>query len=660
VTAPRLVIEPLGPGPSAEELARRASARPGLVCLRGRFADGRPLLTSHPLRVLTGVFPPDQPDDGADGLGDCVGGGWFGVAGYDAGATRFAFHDHVVRLVDGRWRFEALWTPERAVALDGLRDKWAGLISADDTGIAGGGWTLSAFDGPAEAVHLAAVERAVELIRAGELYQVNICTRLATDFTGDPAALFARAAAELDPAFGAYLAGTATGDAVVCLSPELFWRRRGRELRSAPIKGTLPVARGNARALRRSAKDVAENVMIVDLVRNDLGRVCEIGSVRPSALLDVVERVGVLHLESAVTGRVRAGVGDAEVTAALFPPGSVTGAPKPRAGEVIAQLEGSPRGAYTGCVGFVSPCWGAEFAVAIRTLELRDGRAELGVGGGITVDSVPELEWRECLHKAAPVARAAGGSLAPGLLRSPPRPTPAQLDGGVLETVLALDGVPVRLADHLARLDRSVRELYGVGLPEGLADEVCLAAGRAAATRAAIRIVAGPDGARPVVTVAPAPARPTATAVFVSDRPAGCWRHKWADRSWAIAAESAVDGAPLFLGRDGAVLETSRGNVVLVDRDGTLVTPPLRDDLLPGVTRRALLDLARDAGRAVELRSFGLDELSTSIAFWTSSLSGAVPMTSVDGVVLPRADAVVESVAQALVGADTIGARHGR
>src|SRR6185312_10882249 len=141
------------------------------------------------------------------------------------------------------------------------------------------------------------------------------------------------------------------------------------------------------------------------------GRVCEVGSVRASSLLDVEPHPGVWHLVSTVSGRLRADVGDGALLAATFPPGSVTGAPKSRAVTAIAALEAAPRGAYTGAIGFVSPSWGAEFSVAIRSFEISAGRIELGVGGGVTADSVPMLEWRECLHKAAPLLAAVGAPL---------------------------------------------------------------------------------------------------------------------------------------------------------------------------------------------------------------------------------------------------------
>jgi para-aminobenzoate synthetase/4-amino-4-deoxychorismate lyase len=202
------------------------------------------------------------------------------------------------------------------------------------------------------------------------------------------------------------------------------------------------------------------------------------------------------------------------------------------------------------------------------------------------------------------------------------------------------------LADHLARLDRSCHELYRAPLPAHIGDRVA-AAVAGTTGRFAIRVRAMPDLAVSV-TARPAAHRPASSAARSVLRPGGLWRHKWADRVWADDAER--DGrAPLFVGADGAVLETTRGNVFLLRADGTLVTPPLRDDLLPGVTRRALLDVARDAGRDVELRSFRLDEMVRHAAFWTSSLSLAVPIHALDGTPLPAANTEISALASSLV-----------
>jgi para-aminobenzoate synthetase/4-amino-4-deoxychorismate lyase len=642
----RAVSYPLGVGPPpAQVIAHRADAA-HLAALVGEWGGGGALIAAEPLVVLPAdadalnavrVLPHVEPSE------DVVGGGWFGWFGFDA-PPFLAFYDHLLRWRDGRWWFEALWSDEREAVLRRSLDESAALLTAAADAVPRT-WKSEQFGGASLPVHLEAVERAVEWIRAGEVYQVNVCTRLHAGFAGDAAAMFAASAARLAPRFGAYIDGGER--ALACLSPELFLRRRGRDVMTSPIKGTAPRhGVDGSDALLNSAKDAAENVMIVDLMRNDLGRVCEIGSVRTASLLDLEAHPGVWHLVSTVTGRLRAEVDDSQLLAATLPPGSVTGAPKLRALDAIAELETVPRGVYTGAIGFASPAWGTEFAVAIRTFEIAGDRIDLGVGGGVTADSVPMREWRECLDKAAPLLRAIDGELHPAVPTPVIEPTGSQLSGGLLETVLVIDGVPVRLADHLARLDRSSRELYACPVPAGTAVRAAAAAAAQRGAPAALRIVLTTGGGVAITCrrLTDPPGESDATVVH---RASGLWRHKWADRADLAAAEH-VAGTPLFVADDGTVLETSRGNVFLICPDGSLRTPPLRDDVLPGITRRAVLDVARDSGRRAVLRGFTVTDLHHHAAFWTSSLSGVVPIRSVDGVVLPRRDEVVVELARAL------------
>jgi para-aminobenzoate synthetase/4-amino-4-deoxychorismate lyase len=658
LAASRPRADDLGPGPSPADVLTALADEPGLACLWGSWLStgtsvlimSRPQATSTDASALD-VQPPVTVDPSV------VGGGWVGWLGYDA-PNQLGFYDHLLRWDEDsdRWSFEALWSRRRSAALRKRRDQLRDLL-ASRPAVSPARAKLGQFSGPDRERHLAQVEAAVGLIRAGEIYQANICTRLGADFDGstaDAARLFAEAAHELRPRFGAFIAGP--DRTILSLSPELFLRRARDEVRSEPIKGTWKrdpsdPADDGADRLRHSAKDVAENVMIVDLVRNDLGRVARPGSVRVEQLLSVVPHPGVWHLASTVTARLRADVGDVDLVAATFPPGSVTGTPKVRAQQAIADIEDGPRGVYTGAIGIAGPATGLLLSVAIRTFELAGGRIELGVGGGITADSVPELEWRECAQKAVPLLRALGSSppaVFAEIAAEPPRDLVA---GGLVETILAVDGRVLRLADHLARLDRSARELYGVGVPAALTPQV-RAAAAGTVGRIMVRIVFRPTGTIEV-TSGPARPRPSSTVVRVVERP-GVWRHKWADRSWldqVAPGESATDG-PLFVAADGTVLETARGNVFVLEHDGTLRTPPLRDDLLPGITRRAILDLARDRDWPTDIASFDVAALDAAAAtFWTSSLSGVVAITEVDGRIRPRtgaAEARLREIADAL------------
>jgi para-aminobenzoate synthetase component I len=245
---------------------------------------------------------------------------------------------------------------------------------------------------------------AVEAVRAaiarGDVYQVNLVQHLSAPFAGEPTAL-AAALASLRPLVREPLAGD--GWTIASASPELFLARRGRRVWTAPIKGTRP-----AGVPVEGAKDAAEHVMIVDLERNDLSRVCEPGTVRWPELMAERPLAGVSHLVSTVEGRLRDGVGLAELLAATFPGGSVTGAPKISALDHIAALEPVGRGASMGALGRIWPNGDLELALTIRTFAVADDRIHLWVGGGIVWDSEPEAEIEESWVKARPLLAAIG------------------------------------------------------------------------------------------------------------------------------------------------------------------------------------------------------------------------------------------------------------
>jgi para-aminobenzoate synthetase component 1 len=256
------------------------------------------------------------------------------------------------------------------------------------------------------------VETALEHIAAGDIYQVNLSQRFLVELAHRPAALY-RSLREAAPApFLAYLSLAGLG--IASSSPERFFRVRGRGIETWPIKGTRP--RGGTPAedaslreeLVRSEKDRAENVMIVDLERNDLGRVCEIGSVSVPALCDVASHSNVHHFESRVVGTLREDAGPAEILRALFPGGSITGTPKIRSVQIIDELEPVRRGIYTGALGYWDVGGDCDWNIAIRTMVAGHGMASFHVGGGIVADSTPEGEYEETLVKASGMMRALG------------------------------------------------------------------------------------------------------------------------------------------------------------------------------------------------------------------------------------------------------------
>ena len=255
--------------------------------------------------------------------------------------------------------------------------------------------------------YAAAVDDVRAAIARGDVYQVNLVQHLSAPFRGDPAGLAARLA-PLRPLHPEPLRGD--GWTVVSASPEVFLRRRGRTLSTYPIKGTRPL--GDADDLAGSEKDGAEHVMIVDLERNDLSRVCEPGSVRWPELMAERELAGVTHLVSRVEGRLRGEVSLADVLRATFPGGSVTGAPKIAALDLIAALEPVGRGASMGALGRIRPNGDFDLTLTIRTFAVAEGHIHLWVGGGIVWDSEAEAEIEESWVKARPLLAAVGGRVA--------------------------------------------------------------------------------------------------------------------------------------------------------------------------------------------------------------------------------------------------------
>ncbi|MGH7519957.1 MAG: aminodeoxychorismate synthase component I [Gemmatimonadales bacterium] len=387
----------------------------------------RDLLRPHRRSPLPGV-PPFQ-------------GGIAGYLGYDWGAEL----ERVARPAADRFTPQIpdvlLALYDWVIAWDHLEEKgW--LIS---TGITDGrgntgraaraatraAWVRERLAAPAPAVHdhpapvpaapqsnftrgeyESAVTRIRDYIAAGDVYQVNVAQRFHAPFVGSTLALYRRLRARNPAPFGAYL--EFAGAAVTSISPERFLRLDAttRAAEARPIKGTRP--RGTtpakdsalARELRESEKDRAENVMIVDVLRNDLGKVCRAGSVTVPKLFALESHPTVHHLVSTVTGVLADGQDAFDLLRAAFPGGSVTGAPKIRAMEIIAELERAPRGLYCGAIGYVSTTGAMDFNIPIRTIVLRDGVATFHAGAGIVWDSEPAAEYQETLAKARTLIEA--------------------------------------------------------------------------------------------------------------------------------------------------------------------------------------------------------------------------------------------------------------
>jgi para-aminobenzoate synthetase component 1 len=266
--------------------------------------------------------------------------------------------------------------------------------------------------------YIATVQRAKEYIAAGDIYQVNLSQRLSVETGLSALELYRRLRMTHPAPFSAFLPMQAAP--VLCASPESFLRVRGRHVVTRPIKGTRPRGRSreedesNARELLASAKDRAENVMIVDLERNDLGRVCRFGTVRASSICALESYSSVFHLVSTVEGELRSDKSAVDCLRACFPGGSITGAPKVRAMEIIDELEPTARGIYTGSLGYICFCGGMDMNIVIRTILLSGRRCLLHVGGGIVADSDPDAEYLETLDKAKGLLEAVTLSPASG------------------------------------------------------------------------------------------------------------------------------------------------------------------------------------------------------------------------------------------------------
>ena len=420
-----------------------------------------------------------------------------------------------------------------------------------------------------------------EYIAAGDGYQVNLTFRQGFRFAGEPFALYRQLCAAQPAAFCAWLD---LGDlAIASASPELFFARRGTEIVMRPMKGTAPRGtdetddRRQRERLAASPKERAENLMIVDLVRNDLGRVAVTGSVAVPELF-AVESYPTLHqMTSTVTARLREGTGLADIFRALFPCGSVTGAPKRRSMAIIDELEEGPRGLYCGALGFVSP-GEAIFSVAIRTavLDLARGTGELGIGSGVTADADADTEYRECLGKAAFLAGLA-----------------EQLQ--LVETLLWEGGRGYALLErHLQRLTASAAEL-GFACDMDDVRQQLLAAAPAGGGRHKVRLLLANDGATTITTeplpaqrYAPAGRVEFASAPIDSAEPLLCHKTTW--RPWYDGALERHPGCldVLFYNERDEVTEGTVYNLV-IDKAGRLVTPPLTSGLLPGTLRQELL-----------------------------------------------------------------------
>ena len=429
-------------------------------------------------------------------------------------------------------------------------------------------------------------------IRQGDTYQVNYTMRLKGAFYGTPIKLYQTLRQRQPVRFGAFI--DAGEHKVICLSPELFIAKKKDQIVAQPMKGTLSSMEGPATALSLSPKDRAENLMITDLIRNDLGMICKIGSVRVPELFQVQSVGSIYQMTSTITGELREGIALPEILKATFPCGSITGAPKLRTMELIQELEGSPRGLYCGSIGYFEPNGDFRLNVAIRTMEvLNKNRFQMGVGSGITIDSDPEKEWQECQTKANFIKE----------------PNPSI---GLIETMRFENGEIPFLSAHVKRIQKSARAL-GIYCDQSLLlekiehtkkqfIEVHQGYKDGADAQYAVRLELRPNGE---ISLSARPIEPTSTKqkafwaadligqkLSIMDSQNPLLHHKTTirrayDLAWQAAEKiGGFDG--VFLNERGEITEGGRSNLFALVQD-TWLTPPLMSGVLPGIMREILL-----------------------------------------------------------------------
>jgi para-aminobenzoate synthetase/4-amino-4-deoxychorismate lyase len=458
--------------------------------------------------------------------------------------------------------------------------------------------------------YTARFDRTHDLITAGDIYQANLSFRSRFTALGDPMALYLRLRERSTVAHGAFIDD---GERyILSLSPELFFSiSRDGEIVARPMKGTAPrdadAAKDNVlRAhLSASEKDRAENLMIVDLLRNDLGRIAQMGSVSVSELFKV-ETYPTLHtMVSTVRAQLREQTSAVDIVRALFPCGSVTGAPKIRAMQIIRDLEESPRGIYCGAIGVFAPDGSADFNVAIRTLTLSNGRGELGIGGAVVYDSCASSEYGECLLKARYYDTARRPLQLMETLRYSPR-----------------EGF-VRRDLHLARMEKSAAA-FGIVFDGRAAIDALEKCAAESPVDLRMRLTLDETGVF-ACSGAPFAVQSDSWTYAISSAPVcstdAFLRHKtsWREFYEAEAARHSRCDEVLFVNERWRLTEGTRTNI-FVQRNGRLLTPPLGDGVLDGCLRRELID----ANRCVEARLTPDDLVTAEAVYLGNSLRGLI------------------------------------
>jgi para-aminobenzoate synthetase/4-amino-4-deoxychorismate lyase len=589
-----------------------AANEPGSILLQSapsRVRSGRSMLFREPENILEARQPSDVPQALA-AIEEMLARGFY-LAGYVAYEAGFALEPSLADL--------ASTLPDEEPLL------WLGCYRAPE--VREDAFLCDPRVAPASPLHLAysltseAYEQQVrtvrDLIAAGETYQANLTIEAEWDAAESAAELYERLLRAQPVPYAALLHPQPDWH-ILSLSPELFFNREGDRIQTRPMKGTaspgMDATESQAQAewLRASEKNRAENVMIVDLLRNDLGRICETGSVEVTKLFEVERYPTVLQMTSTVEGRLRKHIRYRDVFGALFPSGSIVGAPKIHTMRLLQGLENRQRGVYTGAIGYIAPQAQAEFNVAIRTVSLRKGRARLGVGAGITFDSDPALEYAECLTKTTFLER----ELEP--------------EFELIETLLLEEGKFAFVEEHMERLAQSA-EYFHFGFdamrvrtalqdaaqswPAGERVRVRLLLNRAGSVTCTASRLQRDDGV-------PVDLLLRGERVSPDDR---FLRHKTThralyDRAWREAQAQGFADC-MFRNTRGEITEGAIHNVV-ASLAGEWCTPPLQCGVLPGIYRRHLLQQGKVRERVLTLG----DLLRAEAIFICNSVRGMRPV----------------------------------
>ena len=470
------------------------------------------------------------------------------------------------------------------------------------------------------------ISKIQEWIKSGDTYQVNHTYRIHGELSGSPLAAYDVLRQKQPGPYGAYIEH-ANGWVLSC-SPEWFLQKTGNILKTKPMKGTAKVGESSSEELHDDAKNRAENVMIVDLLRNDLSKISLSGTVKVPHLFEVQQHGDVLQMTSTISSISKENLRLKELLQAIFPCGSVTGAPKKRTMELIQALESEPRNLYCGAIAWFDPSsqtglGDLGMSVVIRTLELeKDQQFQMGVGGGITIDSESADEWHECQTKA--------GFLYGLQNQSEPL--------GLFETIRIEQGQACHMDLHLERIAKSAKELkikFDSSRASSLIQDACSQLNTMLIYR--LRLDLSAEGLLSVKTVAiqDLQAGPILwasdllaadTTMSSSDHLLGhkVTRRKLYDQAW-LAAEKLGAFDALFINEQGFVTEGGRSNV-FIKKDGQWLTPPLASGCLPGVMRSMVLKDTKY--RAVEQNITRTDVLSAEEVIFTNALRGIVKTTN--------------------------------